>query len=89
MRSFMACHIPTFLTGNHGYKIGFDEISPLASSISKRSEYEIMKSPASFISYLIARSRGALGSISKKKNYGLNRSQIGLISKSDLNVNEA
>ena len=30
MRSFMACHI---LTGNHVYKIGFDQISPSASPI--------------------------------------------------------
>ena len=54
--------------------IGFDQISPSASSIRDLG---------------LSDDLGSLGSISNKKSYGLNRSQIGLISKSDLNVNEA
>ena len=55
--------------------IGFDQISPSASSIRDLGLWDGL---------------GSLGSISNnKKSYGLNRSQISLISKSDLNVNEA
>ena len=71
---FRACALSspvTFQTGN----IGFDQISPSASSIRDLGLWDGL---------------GSLGSISnKKKSYGLNRSQISLISKSDLNVNEA
>ena len=62
MRSFMACHIPD---RQSGYKIGFDQVSPLASSISKRSEYEIMKIPREFY-FILARSRWLLDPFQRK-----------------------